>query len=78
MQEFPNQEVEFVQPENVNAGPFSAHGDQEDGQVMEGELDIKGRNQGRELVNEMGLCIELVGVPDAVEEALPELLHEIF
>jgi hypothetical protein len=37
--------------------------------------EVEGSNQGSELVDELGLDFVLVGVPDAVEETLPDLLE---
>lgn len=69
------EEVELVEAEGVDGGPLAAHGEEEGGEVLEGEREgSEGGEEGGEAVGEVGLREGLVGVPEAVEEALPELL----
>lgn len=72
-EESPDQEVELVEAERVDAGPLAADGEDEDLEVAGGERGVKGLEKGGEAVDEVDLDGELVGVPDAVEEALPDL-----
>lgn len=44
---------------------------------MEREREIEGEEERGESVYEVGLDRGLVGVPNAVEESLPELLHVV-
>lgn len=44
---------------------------------MNGEGEIEGSDDRGEEFDELGLKGELIGVPNAVEEALPELLHVV-
>lgn len=44
---------------------------------MQRKRDVKSGKHGRDLVDELGLNRELVGVPHAVEKTFPELLHVI-
>ena len=69
-----DEEVELVEAEGVDGGPLAAHGEEEGGEVLEGEREGEGGEEGGEAVGEVGLREGLVGVPEAVEEALPELL----
>lgn len=75
MQEPADQEVELVQPQPIDAGPLAAHGEQEDGEVVDGEREREGVQSGGEAVDELRLVERLVGVPHAVEDSLPELPH---
>lgn len=74
-QEPPNQEVKLVQPKMINTWPLPAHGEQEDREVVQSEREMEVRQERRETFNKVSLDGSLVGVPYAVEEALPELLH---
>lgn len=75
MQEPADQEVELVQPQAIDAGPLAAHGEQEDGEVVDREREREGVQSGGEAVDELRLVEGLVRVPHAVEDALPQLLH---
>lgn len=75
MEESANEEVELVQPEGVDAGPLAAEGEEEDGEVAEGEGGGEGQEEAGEAVDEVRLDRGFVGVPEAVEEAFPEFLH---
>lgn len=69
-----DEEVELVEAEGVDAGPLAAHGEEEGGEVLKGEGAVEGEEEGGEAVDKVVLGEGLVGVPHAVEEALPELL----
>lgn len=44
---------------------------------MDRKREVEAEEEGGEAVDELGLRRELVGVPHAVEEAFPELLHVV-
>lgn len=70
-----SEEVEFVETERVDAGPLAADGEEEGGEILQREREVVEREEEvGEAVDEGGLNERLVGVPDAVEETLPELL----
>lgn len=61
----------------INAGPFAAHSKQENGEVVERQRKVEGEEKRRERINEVRLNKGFIGVPNAVEEAFPELF-EVF
>lgn len=72
-----NEEVELVQPEGVDAAPLAVEGEEEGGEVGDGKGVGEAEEEGGETVDEEGLRGGLVGVPEAIEEALPNLLQGI-
>lgn len=66
-----NKKVEFVQPEVINAGPFSAHREKKVREVGEREREREGGEDGGETIYEVGLVLDLVAVPHAVKEGFP-------
>lgn len=68
-----DEEIELVEAEKVYAGPLAADGGHKGGEVAEGEV---GRERGEEIgdaIDELDLIGLFVGMPDAEEEAFPDV-----
>lgn len=69
------QQVEFVQPQVINPTPFTANSEDKHLEINFGERKRETYEERRETVDEFDLVLLFVGVPDAVEQAFPDLLH---
>ena len=69
-------EVELVEAVDVDGGPLAADGGEVGGEEVGGDGGRRGGgDRGGEAGGEVGLVERLVGVPEAEEEALPELVE---
>lgn len=77
MQESADKQIKLVKSEAINASPFPAHGEEENGDILKRKGEIEGEEGRRELLDEVCLIGELISMPKAVKEAFPELFHVV-
>lgn len=57
----------------VDAGPLPAHGEKKVGEIGQRKWVREGGKEGGQTPDKLGLVLDLVAVPHAVEEGFPEL-----